>query len=421
MLSISNNVANYKIMLFDLATGGHHASYIRHLIDYYDDKKFTINIVVSPKFIEEHSDVVKIATDSNQSNISFTSICLEEYSDLINTSSLLNKIFKEWNLYCKYAKELKADHSLLMFLDTLQLPIVLGQKSPCPFSGIYFRPTFHYDEFDEYVSTYKDRFRQWRQKLLLSQVLHNSQFRCLFSLDEFAIKHIEKLSNYGKVFHLPDPVKIYESEQSQVDELRKKLEIDFGKKIFLLFGRLTARKGIYKLLEAVQILPNSISEKICLLLVGSIPSKDRILIQSQIEIISQSMSIQIVICDEFIPEDEVHLYFRLADVILATYQKHVGMSGVLLLAAAGKKAVLASNYGLMGHLVRQKKLGIAVDSTSPQAITDGLISFINNDQPQANFFDVKMMDKFVEENLADKYSQTVFQGIYAQIKTNHNL
>jgi glycosyltransferase involved in cell wall biosynthesis len=308
-----------------------------------------------------------------------------------------------------------------MYLDTLQLPIVLGEKSPCPFSGIYFRPTFHYTDFDNYKPSWKDILRQWRQKLLLSRVLNNPQFKCLFSLDPFAIKHIEKLQSQAKVFHLADPVIIYKLEQSKIEQLRQQIGIDTDKKIFLLFGRLTNRKGIYQLLDAIQFLPYNLCEKLCLLLVGYIPSTEKKLIQEQIKIISQSFPVQIITSNEFIAEEEVHLYFELADVILAPYQKHVGMSGILLLAAAANKPVLSSNYGLMGQLVSQKRLGIAVDSTSPQAIANGIIDFINNEQHQATFFDLKMINKFVEENLADNFSYTLFQHIYAQINISHHL
>lgn len=404
-------------MLFDLAAGGHHPSYIRHLINYWRNENLPVklDIVVSPKFIDDHSDIVKIQIENDQSQIRFISITLEEYSGLISKQFLLKRYFKEWNLYCKYADELKAEHCLLMYLDTLQLPIVFGKKSPCKFSGIYFRPTFHYTDFDKYAFSWKDIFRRWRQKLLLSRVLNNPQFQYLFSLDKFAVKHIENLHTQAKVFHLADPVIKYNFDQAKIDKLRQKLGIDNDRKIFILFGKLTIRKGIYQLLEAIKLMPSGLCKKLSLLLVGSISSADEISIQSQIKIVSQSLPIQIITCYKFIAEEEVNLYFQLADVILAPYQKHVGMSGILLLAAAAEKPVLASNYGLMGQLVIQNRLGLAVDSTSPQAIANGIIYFINNNQHQTAYLDLKMINSFIEENSVKNFSYTLFQHIYAQI------
>ncbi len=408
------------ILLFDLETGGHHSSYIRHLVNYCCDKKLPINldIVVSPKFIDEHADVVEIPINRNQSQIRFISITGEEYTNLLNAGSLLQKIFREWKLYCQYARVLQATHCLLMYLDTLQLPIALGEQSPCPFSGIYFRPTFHYKDFNNYTFSVKDIFRGWRQKLILYRVLNNPQFHCLFCLDNLASKYIKKLHSPAEIVSLADPVKTYNSEQEKIEVLRQELGIGKDKKIFLLFGKITSRKGIYKLLDAIKILPEEACQKICLLLVGSIVQKDKILVQSQIEAISQSLPIEIITCDKFIAEEQVHLYFQLSDVILAPYQKHVGMSGILLLAAAAKKPVLASNYGLMGQLVRQNKLGIAVDSTSHKAIANSMTYFIDNQKNTGDIFDLKLMNDFVEQNSVDNFSHTLFKNICTEIKAD---
>lgn len=408
------------ILIFDLETGGHHPSYIRHLVNYYCDKNLPINleIVVSPKFIDEHADVVEIPINKNKSQVRFISITLEEYTHLLNAGSLLQKIFREWKLYCQYARVLQATHCLLMYLDTLQLPIALGENSPCPFSGIYFRPTFHYKDFNDYTFSVQDIFRGWRQKLLLYKLLNNPQFHCLFCLDNLATKYIKKLHSPAEIVSLADPVKTYNFEQEKIEVLRQELGIGKDKKIFLLFGKITNRKGIYKLLDAINILHEEVCKKICLLLVGSIVPKDKRLVQSQIQKISQSLPIEIITCDKFIAEEQVHLYFQLSDVILAPYQKHVGMSGILLLAAAAKKPVLASNYGLMGELVRQNKLGIALDSTSHEAIAKGITYFIDSQNKEADICDLKLINEFVEENSVDNFSQTLFKNVFKGIKAD---
>lgn len=411
------------IVIFDLETGGHHPSYIRHLVNYCCDQKLPINldIVVSPKFIDEHPDVVEVPIKRNQSQIRFISITVEEYTNLLNAGSLLQKIFREWKLYCQYARLLQATHCLLMYLDTLQLPIALGKKSPCPFSGIYFRPTFHYKDFNNYTFSLRDILRGWRQKLLLHRVLNKPQFHYLFSLDNLATKYIQKLHSSAEIVSLADPVKRYNCdnyEQEKIEVLRQELGIGKDKKIFLLFGKITSRKGIYKLLDAINILDEEVCQKICFLLVGSIVQKDKILVQNQIQKISQSLPIEIITYDKFILEEQVHLYFQLSDVILAPYQKHVGMSGILLLAAAAKKPVLASNYGLMGQLVRENKLGIAVDSTSHEAIAKGITYFIHSQNTEGHVCDLKLINEFVEQNSVDNFSQTLFKNIYKGINAD---
>lgn len=402
-------------MLFDLATGGHHPVYIQHLVKHWlnEDLPGKLDIVVSPQFLAKYSDIINLAVTCSQQNVRFVPITINECSDIRSQKLFVNKVFREWYLYRKYAKQLEADHCLIMYLDHLQLPLALGAKSPCPFSGIYFRPTFHYDEFDNYVPSWKDRMRQWRQKLLLSRVLQSSQLKVLFCLDPFAVEHIHRLHSKVKILHLPDPVPIYDDENSKVEskgeQLRARLGIHRGRRVFLLFGSLNSRKGIYQLIEAVRLLPPTICKNLCLLLVGSISPLDKLLIKTRLTEISQSLCVQTITCDEFIPDTEVQLYFQIADVILAPYQRHVGMSGILILAAAVQKPVLASDYGLMGEITRRYELGLAVDSTEPHSIAQGLTRFmLESPERFCNYFKMK---QFAEANDAKNFSFTVFVNI----------
>ena len=402
-----------NIMLFDLATGGHHSSYIRYFINYCCDQELPIRliIVVSPEFIDKFFDIVEIPINRSKTQIEFVSITEDEYKTLINIPSLYQRMFKEWNLHCKYARNLKVTYSLLMYLDTLQIPIIFGQKSPCKFAAIYFRPTFHYKNFKNYRFSCKDKLKEWRKKIILFVLLNNPQFDCLFSLDQFAVESIQKLSKKTQILHLPDPVEITNSyDKNKIEQLRKQNSIDSHKKIFLLFGSINQRKGIYQLLEAIKSLPIYFSEKICLLIVGSInASQDKILIKNYVENIFRHSRFQVIVFDRFVSQEDEKLYFCLSDVILAPYQKHVGMSGILLLASANKKPVISSNYGLMGHLVEKYKLGLAVDTQSPQAINKAIVYFAEHDQYDVNIFDPTISHKLAEENSASLFSRTLFQ------------
>jgi glycosyltransferase involved in cell wall biosynthesis len=403
-----------RLMLFDLAMGGHHPVYIQHLLQYWCNEKITtkLDIVVSSHFINKYPDIVDLALNCNQKNIQFVPITIDEYHELKHHNYLAHKSFKEWELYCKYAIKLEAKHCLIMYFDHLQLPLALGAQSPCPFSGIYFRPTFHYDNFDNYVPSWRDRWRQWRQKFLLSRVLQNQQLKVLFCLDPFAVEHIDKLHSKAKILHLPDPVPIYDEKfniEDKVEQLKVQLGIHGERRVFLLFGSLEPRKGIYQLLEAIWLLPPNICENLCLLLAGSILSPEKLLVEARIAEISQSLPVQIIVRDQFIPEQEVQLYFQVANVILAPYQRHVGMSGILLLAAAAQKPVLASDYGLMGKIVREHQLGLTVDSASPLELASKLQQLI--DTPPNQVGNLINMKKFVAQNSIKRFSNLILENV----------
>jgi len=56
---------------------------------------------------------------------------------------------------------------------------------------------------------------------------------------------------------------------------------------------------------------------------------------------------------------------RQCDVVLAPYQRFVGSSGVLLWAAVSGRPVLAQEFGLVGRLTRDHRLGVSVDASDP--------------------------------------------------------
>ena len=106
---------------------------------------------------------------------------------------------------------------------------------------------------------------------------------------------------------------------------------------------------------------------------------------------------------------EIQQYFQLADVVLALYQRHVGMSGILIRAAAANKPVLATNYGLMGEITRRYKLGIDLNARDPQAIAKGLTEFLSN--PPTTFADAHFMQQFARQNSAVNFASTIFQTL----------
>ena len=403
-----------KLMLFDLSIYGHHPSYIQHFINYWSQQELhgSLDIVVSQKFLKEHFDVVKQSAKLKREDINFIAISPEEEANLKPRNSSINRnilAFQEWELFCKYAELLKATQGLIMYLDPYLLPLAVGMQSPCSFSGIYFRPTFHYPTFSSYIPSWKNRLQQLREKFILNRALHHPQIKTLFCLDPLAVKHINNFESDARAIHLPDPVSLQLKDEYLLNNLRQRLKIQSGKKVFLLFGALNGRKGIYQLLEAIQLLPSALCEQMCLVFVGEANPTDKALIQSKVAATCQAQPVQIIQHYEFVPEQDVQVYFQLADVVLAPYQRHVGMSGILLLAAAANKPVLSSNYGLMGEMVQRYQLGIAVDSTVPEEIAKGLQHCLVASPEEVG--KCKQMQLFAEQNSAEKFAQIRFQDV----------
>ncbi|WP_448603751.1 glycosyltransferase [Thermoleptolyngbya sp.] len=416
---MQNSTSNQDLRLvcFDLSIYGHHPHYILHLC-----KGWTVRsplgklyFVVSPQFLTVHSDVMQQC--SQDASVQFVAITEAEQTRLKSRSSGIARNvrnFQEWRLFAEYARLLQADHGLMLYLDTCLLPIAAGLSFPCPFSGIYFRPRFHYYTFSPRPQTWDDRLQAWRDRLILGAALRHPQFRTLFSLDPIAPEHITPPAHV-KVCALADPVDLSQKSVGSGVLLRQQLEIEGDRTVFLLFGALTGRKGIYPLLESLALLPNDVCEKVCLVLLGEANAQDRQRIANSVARLRQQKPIQILERYEFVEDAVLHEYIEMADVVLALYQKHVGMSGILMQAALHKKPVLSSDYGLMGELVRRYELGLAIDSTNPRAIAQGITQYVytsekisTNPQKMAQLTSSHTSTAFAECILNECISQEIY-------------
>ncbi|HEY9298348.1 MAG TPA: glycosyltransferase [Phormidium sp.] len=402
-----------NLMLFDLTTTGHHPGYINHLTRYWQDKELAgrLSVVVAPDFLEKHSTIVDSV--SNCPTIKFLSVTTSEANSLPPKKSPVHRAVRalqEWQLVCKYASLLEVDKALLMYMDSFQTALSLHRKAPCTLSGIYFRPTLHYSNFADYVPLIKDKIQHWRERVIAPRVFCHPNLETIFTLDPFAVDYFNQLCHSSKAMHLPDPVHIHkEFSLSEAEELRREFRIEEHRRIFLLFGSLDSRKGVTQTLEAIKLLPSKICQNLCLLIAGPIEPSYKQSIQLLAADLIQTKSAQIIVHDTLIADRNIQSYFQLANVILAPYQRHVGMSAILVRATAAQKPLLSSNHGLMGEIVRRYNLGLAVDSTSPSEIAAGLTKYLSN--PSDAFGDLHQMKLFAEKNSAEKFASTIFESI----------
>jgi glycosyltransferase involved in cell wall biosynthesis len=410
-----------RVMLFEPRSHGHHPVYIRHLVEYWSEQRLPgrLDVVVAPSFLEEHS--LHTVAEHPEANVHFCVMTGEEKA-MLKSADKTNPTFltflksgmnpdsravHEWRLLGKYARLLDATHALVMYLDSCLLAAAEGKESPCSFSGIHFRPTFHYSELTHQSRSREEQSQHMQEKFVLTRVLRHPQLRTFFSLDPFAFKQLARLGG-DKVVYLPDPVRANNAAPDRVEELRKRLGIDPGRRVFLLFGELTGRKGIHQLLEAVRLLPAGLCSEVCLAIIGRVHPSEKAAIDAHLAV-AESGPLQIVRQNGFVPEAEVPLYFQLADVVLAPYQRHIGMSGILLLAAAAQRPVLSSDYGLMGEVVRQHKLGLTVDSTAPGEIAGGLARYMM--ECPAKLCDPVKMKSLVDRHSVETFARTIFERV----------
>jgi glycosyltransferase involved in cell wall biosynthesis len=385
-----------KLLIFDTILNGHHSDYITYLADYWHTNKLPGQLfVVTPSGLSD-----SLPEAYKDSSISFIELSEQEI-DAVHNASKISRSFAEWNLYLHYAGQIQPTHALLMYFDLFQLGVWIGRKSNCPVSGIYFRPSFHYTE----ATSLKENLVVFRKKWLLGRVLGSKTLSNLFCLDKSVVPTIQKISNSTRIIPLSDPVKNYIVSSQEVAELRLTLGIDSNRKVFLLFGYLDDRKGIEQVLEAIKSLSPEEKAQVTLVLAGPIEVNFLSAIESRISNLGGDA--QIICSYQELKGATIQTYFELSDYVLTLYQKHVGMSSIVIRAAVSEKPLISSDFGYLGALVRKNNLGVTVNSESPAAISEAFQQALRGDIDHS----LSSIRELAAQNTTQAFASQIFESI----------
>ena len=97
---------------------------------------------------------------------------------------------------------------------------------------------------------------------------------------------------------------------------------------------------------------------------------------------------EVILRNDFIPNEEVKNYFRAADIIAQPY-KNATQSGVTQIGYHFEKPMLVTNVGGLAELIPHDKVGYVVKPNS-QAIADSLISFFKENKKEEFEANVKL-------------------------------
>lgn len=327
-------------------------------------------------------------------NVTFSGIPMDQIARL-HATNIYRRSFLEWKLMLEYAVAHQATHALLMYFDYFPLAAWLGKRSPIPVSGISFRTDFFEDARGFYP-----QLKKW----LLARALQSGQIHSLFCLVQSLVPTIRQIAGPARVEALCDPIKSYVISSEIREKFRVKHAIPKGKKIYLNFGFLDDRKGMEVFLEACKQLPPSEHENMCLVLAGPIAPAYRPQIEAAI---AQVPALQVITLFGYLPAQEVQICFELADVVLMLYQGHTGMSSVLVRGAMAGKAMLGTELGMIGDLIRERGLGKVVDAADALAVGNALRLI----QTEGLVVDAELCQQVAQENSLDTFGATIARCI----------
>lgn len=179
-----------------------------------------------------------------------------------------------------------------------------------------------------------------------------------------------------------------------------------GKKVILFFGYIRKYKGLRQLLSAF---PNIISKlpDAHLLIVGECYEN----VDEYRTLISQTGAEKsITFINEYVPNEEISLYYNAADVVALPYISAT-QSGIVKIAFGFGKPVVATDVGGLAEEIGKWNAGFVVPPNQPEKFADAIILFFESSEREKFAQGAK---KAAQANDFDKISD-VFEQIFIEI------
>jgi glycosyltransferase involved in cell wall biosynthesis len=238
------------------------------------------------------------------------------------------------------------------------------------------------------------------KNLLTSKVLKCGDFFIVQSSKDEQ-KLIEIIHNIRKIKKVHHPLyDVYRftgmTQQDAMTKLGEKSSI-----IILFFGLVREYKGLKYLIEAMSLLPPTLDLK--LYIVGEF-WEDKTKYSSMIESFNLH---NVIIKDEYIPNEEVETYFAASDLVILPYVSATG-SGIVQAAYGFDKPVIVTNVGALPEVVVEGKSGYIVPPKDPKSIADKITQFFtSDDKMKFNEFIMEYKKKFSFKSVVEVIEEFV--------------
>lgn len=356
------------VLIFEPEYGGHHFRWASYLVEAFLSRR----------------DLVTLATTTQALASSEYHEHLERFRNRIEILAVRGLAPKRATCHRRARHVLEAVHLVrtvrrrrpdlvvVPYLDAMLIPLGILQLCGLGFEAhrrvdvIVMRGEFAYPEIRTTAHWRfhpKWRFKEW----VLRKGLRSDWFSRVFVIDDIAYRHMQAWQRgRTELKFCPDPVSDSFPER---DRARRELGLDDTVKILGSWGVLDSRKGVDLLLQAFAARAPCAEE--CLLLAGRL---DPYIARQWAVLCGKDPSLEgrVVIADRFLSATDMRRYIAAVDVAAVVYPAHVGSSSVLLEAVAAGKPVLGSQFGWVGHAIRENRLGYCCDVRSPEALAKGL-------------------------------------------------
>jgi glycosyltransferase involved in cell wall biosynthesis len=175
---------------------------------------------------------------------------------------------------------------------------------------------------------------------------------------------------------VPHPVYDVYGDLLDKSESRDRLGLD-GERVILFFGYVRAYKGLDLLLRAMPEILQQLDVK--LLIVGEFYEHEK----KYRKLVDEfNLQANVRIYADFIPNEQVNVFFSAADVVVLPY-KSATQSGIVQMAYHFNKPCIVTDVGGLAEVVLDDRTGFVVQPESPQAIAGAVVRFYRDGSEEA--------------------------------------
>ena len=227
------------------------------------------------------------------------------------------------------------------------------------------------------------------------------------ALSKSVLADVSRLDNKSKPkYFSPHPLYDHYGDKEDKVMAMNSLYMDNNYNYLLFFGLIREYKGLDLLLKAM-------SDKrldkypLRLIVAGEFYEKK----EPYLKMIDDlDINDKVIICDKYIPDEEVKNFFNLADMVVQPY-KSATQSGVTQIAYHFEKPMLVTDVGGLREIVPNGKVGYVVEA-EPSKIADAICDFYENERIE--YFESNIIEEKKKYEWS-KMTETIMK-LYNEIK-----
>jgi hypothetical protein len=363
-----------RFLIAAMASSGHRARLVRWVLE--AEVMGNVEVILSgPRSLLEHKELLAlrgrfVPQEVFVDEVTAAALARASWVDLVRKQTIFR------SLYVRAVRQAKLGGAVDLVIlpaadDALDAWAVLGTGfAATPWVGISMRPVFHLASMRDVIAP--SRRDDWVRNKLYRKVLRDQSLHKLLTFDPTMMDFASSFFSHqerDRLAYLPDPSLEYDLPPRRAS--RAELGIPDEAHLVLLYGSLTARKGVSQLIRAASAPQCPISTHI--LLAGLQNGEVKQFLQ-QGEAQALSLSGRLHILEQYLDNRLERTVLSAADSMWLGYSKFYGMSGVLVLAVRHDLPCIYTREGIIGYLGRKFAVGPEIDPDDIQTVVDALRS-----------------------------------------------